>query len=88
LTTGQFKKPSPLVYDDKGAMLVNEQIMNSYNSGSINKRGLHSDLSDQVVDDDGAMMVNEQLMNSYSSGSINKFGLHGELFGPKGTKTH
>jgi hypothetical protein len=88
LTTGQFKKPAALVYDDKGAMLVNEQIMNSYNSGSINKRGLHGDLSEHTIDDDGTMMVNQQLMNSYSSGSINKLGLHGDLFGPKGTEKH
>jgi hypothetical protein len=85
LTNSQFKKPSTLIYDAKGSMLVNEQIMNSYNSGTINKRGLHDDLSDHLIDDDGTMMVNEQLMNSYSSGSINKFGLHGDLFGPKGT---
>jgi hypothetical protein len=86
LTNDQFKKPSTLIYDAKGSMLVNEQIMNSYNSGSINKRGLHGDLSNNLIDDDGAMMVNEQLMNSYSSGSINKYGLHGDLFGAKGTE--
>jgi hypothetical protein len=66
-------------------MLVNEQIMKSYNSGSINKQGLHGDLTEHLIDDDSTMMANEQVMNSYSSGSINKMGLHGDLFGPKGT---
>jgi hypothetical protein len=88
LTNGHLKKPAALIYDDKGSMLVNEQIMNSYNSGTINKRGLHDELSEHTIDDDGTMMVNQQLMNSYSSGSINKLGLHGDLFGPKGTESH
>jgi hypothetical protein len=33
-----------LIYDNKGTIQVSEQIMNAYNSGSINKEGLHGDL--------------------------------------------
>lgn len=84
MTKNQQTSPSALVYDDKGTMLVNEQIMQSYNSGTIDKRGLHGELSERL--DEGAAQANEQVMNSYSSGSINKSGLHGDLFGIQGAK--
>jgi hypothetical protein len=44
LTQSEPKKPSVLIYDEKGTSVVNEQIKNVYNSGSINKYGLHGDL--------------------------------------------
>jgi hypothetical protein len=86
LTNSQKKNAGALIFDDKGTMLVNEQIMNSYNSGSIDKKGLHGDLSGSADrDEEGTMYAYEQIMNSYASGSINKSGLHGDLFG-KGTE--
>lgn len=37
------KQPS-LKFNEKGAGEVNKQILNSYNSGYINKQGQHADL--------------------------------------------
>ncbi|MCQ6278367.1 hypothetical protein [Bacillus sp. EB600] len=44
MTKSEPKRPSALLYDEKGTSVVNEQIQNVYNSGSINKQGLHADL--------------------------------------------